>query len=358
MRLKLAFMAVVLMVFCIGAHGVQVSVPELSAGFGDPVTVEISIDDATGLASADITLEYDSTILEVKTVQTGPLAENFLMAHNPDIPGKIFFSMARFPGIPEGSGAILVVEFEVKADGTGVSPLILSKAKLFNELGDTIEVTIIDGSVNVQAPGPPVVKEHGGLMLALEATYDEADTLGYTYVDTWAGDMLIEEGMFLEFQVAMYSGNPTFKGTVDLHTSDDGNLRDSQSVDQNGLSAHPNTDLSEYAKDKWYHRTISLDALAGKTLDGAMIATESREHSSGLFRVYVDNIQITDGNYTLLTIYSDEEAVPITGSDISTGISFAGVEGISNYQVSVVGATPVAPAGKLISLWGSIKYDR
>ena len=359
MKLKLAFITIFLLALCISAHGVQVSVSELSAGFGDTITVEISLDDAAGFASADITLEYDSAILEAEIARTGSLTENFLMAPNLTTPGEVAFSMAWFPGIAEGSGAILEVDFVVKAGEPGTSPLSLSKAKLFNDLGDTIEVTIIDGSVTVQ-PRPPVVKEHApdSLMLALESTYDEAGVLGYTYVDIWAGDMLIEEGMFLEFQVRMFSGNPTFRGTVDLHTSDDANLRDSETADQNGLSAHPDTDLSQYARNGWYHRTISLDALAGKTLDGAMIATESKDHSGGMFRVYVDNIQITDSDYALLTIYSGEETVSITSENTATDTSFAGVAGMSNYEVSVVGTTPVAPAGKLASSWGSVKHGR
>ena len=362
MKLKLVFIAVFLLTFCISAYGVEVSVSELFVEPGDTITVEISIDDAAGFASADIILKYDPAILEVKDTRRGALAEEagFLMIANPDILGEISFAMALFPGMTEGSGAILAADFEVKAAEPDISPLILSKVILSKELGEAIEVTIIDGSVNVQPPGPPVVKEHtpGSLILALEATYDEADVPGYTYVDIWADEMLIEEGMFLEFQVKMFSGNPTFKGTVDLHTSDDANLRDSESVDQNGLSAHPDEDLSQQARDMWYHRTISLDALAGETLDGAMIATESSEHSGGIFRVYVDNIQITDGTYVLLTIYSGEETVPITGEITATDVSFAGVDSMSNYQVSVVGATAVAPVGKLVSSWGSIKNSR
>ena len=365
MKLKLAFITIFLLALCISAHGVQVSVPQLFAGFGDTITVEISIDDAAGFATADIILEYDSAILEAKAVRTGSLTEEFVMIHNPDIPDKIDFAMILWPEdltapwpVITGSGSILAVDFEVK--GQGISPLILSEVRLSDLSGETIEVTAIDGSVNVQSPGPPVVKEHapGSLMLALETTYDEAGVLGYSYVDIWAGDLLIETGMFLEFQVAMYSGNPTFRGTVDLHTSDDGNLRDSLAVDQNGFSAHPDTDLSQYARDAWYHRTISLDALAGKTLDGAMIATESSEHSGGMFRVYVDNIQITDSNYTLLTIYSGEDVVPISGESTANGTSFADVVGMSNYLVSVVGETSVSPAGKLTGSWGSIKRYR
>ncbi|MBD3183934.1 hypothetical protein GF312_16740 [Candidatus Poribacteria bacterium] len=216
-------------------------------------------------------------------------------------------------------------------------------------------------SVEVVTPaGPEVVKEHtpGDAMLALQASYDQANVHGHTYIDIWTGEIVVESGMFLEFQVAMFSGNPTFKGTVDLHTSDGSSLRDSGAVDQNDLSAHPATDLSQYARDMWYHRKISLEPLVGKTIDGVMIATDSNEHMNGVFRVYVDNIQITDGEYVLNYIWGDEatqNSIPINGQTTATETNFAGTQGMSDYAVTIVGETPVTPAEKLFSTWGSIK---
>ncbi len=437
MRLKIAFMAVSFLLLCVSAYGVQVSVPEITTESGSTITVEISVDDATGIASADVKLEYDPAVLVATAARKSALTATFLMASNLDVPGEISFAMAGFPGIPEGSGAILEADFEVIGAGPSSSLLTLLDVAIFSDLGDEIAVTIVDGSVTIsgeavtasgkltvleivvdpvgthglfengvllyalesstlvldefvdqdvtiqgtvtqlgvgdspdlidvlsvvvdEPPGPPVVREHelGSLILALESTFDEANVHGHTYVDIWTGEMPIEAGMFLEFQVAMFSGNPTFNGSVDLHTSDGENLRDSGTIDQNGVDAHPSADLSGFARDQWYHRKISLDALAGKTVDGAMIATDSNEHLAGLFRVYVDNIQITDGEFVLMSIYADEDTVPITGTSTATGTTFAGVQGMSGFSVSVVGATLVKPAGKLISSWGNIKSMR
>ncbi len=191
----------------------------------------------------------------------------------------------------------------------------------------------------------------------MQANYDAENVHGHTYIDIWKGDFPIKSGQFLEFQVTMFSGNPTFKGSVDLVTSDGATLRDSGAKDQNALSAHPATDISKYARDNWYHRKISLDPLAGKTLKGVMIATDSNEHGQGLFRVYVDNIQITDGTYIINAIYLDEETVPSTGKAVSTDVTFAGTKGMSNYSVTVVGETPVMPDGKLSTSWGKIKIE-
>ena len=153
----------------------------------------------------------------------------------------------------------------------------------------------------------------------------------------------------------MFSGNPVFSGAADLVTADKKTLRDSLAKDQNDISAHPSADLSKFARDNWYHRKISLDALAGQKVVGAMIATDSDKHRAGLFRVYVDNIQITDGDCILLSIYQDEENVPITGNPTASDTTFAGTAGTKDSSVSVVGQTPVEPAGKLTSTWGNIK---
>jgi len=226
----------------------------------------------------------------------------------------------------------------------------------------TLTVTDDQGSagvdtlaVNVSESLPPVIHSSSSSMLALQAVYDEANIHGHAYIDIWKGNLVIEAGQFLEFQVAMFSGNPVFSGSVDLHTLEGDTLGGSEAKDQNGVSAHPSADLSEYARDEWYHRKISLDALAGKTLNVVMIATDSDAHDAGMFRVYVDNIQITDGTHILMSIYIDEETIPLTGSSTATDATIGGVEGMSDYFVSIVGETPVTPKGKLISLWGSIK---
>jgi hypothetical protein len=215
-------------------------------------------------------------------------------------------------------------------------------------------------SLDVIPVGPAAVREHkaGEPMLALQATFTQANTPSYAYIDVWKGSIPVQKGMFLEFQVTMFSGNPTFKGTVDLHTSDGGNLRDSGAKDQNGLGVHPGNDLSKFARDKWYHRKISLDTIAGKTIDGVIIATDASDQRSGVFRAYVDNIQITDGEAVLNYIWGDkatEAAVPITGKTTANGTTFAGVKNVTDYSVSIVGVTPVTPMGKLINTWGDIK---
>jgi hypothetical protein len=139
--------------------------------------------------------------------------------------------------------------------------------------------------------------------------------------------------------------------------------------DEAGLNASPKTDLSipikegdqeikHAAKDRWYHRKISLAALAGKTLDSVMLATESEIHKAGKFRVYVDNVQITDGIDRLLDIYIDDNTI-LDGKLEATESTLVKSEGVENQKVSV-GLTSVGvhPAVKLPITWGKIKVAR
>lgn len=326
---------------------------------GDIISSGIEVNDTTAISGGDMTIIYDSAILSAEEIRQTDLLTGVSAIVNKDIEGTIKIAWASAKGLGAGKGVIFDISF--RANKAGESKLDFKSASLFDEKGKDIITETINGKITVEeAPpiGPPVIKEPKGKMLALQANYDAENVHGHTYIDIWRGEFPIKSGQFLEFQVTMFSGNPTFKGSVDLITDDGTTLRDSGAKDQNGLSAHPATDISKYARDSWYHRKISLDSLAGKTLKGIMIATDSNEHRQGLFRVYVDNIQITDGTYIINAIYLDEEAVPSTEKAISTDTTFAGTQGMSNYSVTVVGETPVTPAGKLATSWGKIKLER
>ena len=235
-----------------------------------------------------------------------------------------------------------------------------------DDKGDTGTATV---KVTVEVEElEPAIREHaeGSPMLALEGQFLEENISAKCYIDVWTGEFKIEAGQYLEYQIVIYSGNPSFNAGIDLHTTDDTLLSATDAADEAGLSASPNTDLSsiiqedgqdaEYAaRDRWYHRKISLDALADKTLDGIMLATESETNRVGKIRIYVDNIQITDGENRLLDVYIDDDTI-LDGKQEATEGQFVGCEGIEDTKV-LVGVTSIGvqPAGKLPLTWGKIK---
>lgn len=240
----------------------------------------------------------------------------------------------------------------------------------------TVTLTVTDdaGEVDtatvefvVTAELPAVVTEHapGSPMLVLEADYPTADDHGHAYIAVWGvGAFEIQSGMYLEYQIAMYSGNPTFQASVDIHFADGATLRDAQDasgnpiVDQNGIGAHPNNDLTDFARDKWYHRKISLEPLVGKSMHHVMIATDSAQtaHPAGKFRVYVDNIQVTTDEGQVFAVYIDENVLPSNSAATNDQPGPGGIVGIENAVLSAaVTDVAVEPAGKLPVTWGNLK---
>ena len=111
MKLKFAFTSLFFLVFCVGAYGIQVSMPEISAAPGAVITVGISVDDATGIAGGDIELEYDPAILEVKDARSTDLVKplgNPLI--NTTVAGKVKIAMAAISGLAGGSGAMFELD--------------------------------------------------------------------------------------------------------------------------------------------------------------------------------------------------------------------------------------------------------
>ncbi|MFQ6043364.1 MAG: cohesin domain-containing protein, partial [Candidatus Poribacteria bacterium] len=149
MNLKYAFTTIFLILLGVNAHGIQMSLPEISADQGDNITVAINVDDATGIAGGEIALEYDPSILVAVEVRATNLAKSLTLIANTGVEGKIIAAMAGATGLKEGSGAMLEVDFEVRADAKGESPLTLSDVELFDENGDDISVETVNGKVTV-----------------------------------------------------------------------------------------------------------------------------------------------------------------------------------------------------------------
>jgi steroid delta-isomerase-like uncharacterized protein len=179
MRSKLAFTAVFFLVFCVSAYGIEVSMPQLSAQPGDMITVEISVDDATGIAGGDITLTYDPAILEAKEVRPTDLAAGLTVLSNIEVAGAVTVSMlsVTLEGLAGGSGALIEVDFEAIA--AGESPLILLEASFSDEIAADIPTTAVDGGVTVAAaPVEPPVEPALAIQLSVpELSAQVGDTI-------------------------------------------------------------------------------------------------------------------------------------------------------------------------------------
>ena len=339
----------------------EVGVPFDQAGM--EFTAELRVKGVTDLFGFEVRLDYDESALKILSIEEGDLlksggVQTFFNAIKEDdkLVGAYSTRLGADVAGVEGEGTLLKVTFKVlRAEELEVIP----QAKLSDSNAREIKVDEVK-PLKITLTGEEIIKEHeeGSPMLALEARFPVENQPGRAYIVVWKGSFEVKEGMFLEYQIYMPSGNPHFKAGVELHTSDGtvlGELTDPKPVDQNDLPASPSTDLEGAARDRWYHRIISLDPLVGKVIDAIMIATSSDQHRAGLFRAFVDNIQITNGKFRVLDVYIDDENVPATGGPESTLADVIPTEGVEDAKVTVTREVSVDPRGKLPAVWGGMK---
>ncbi len=116
-------------------------------------------------------------------------------------------------------------------------------------------------------------------------------TNAYLYLTVSTRGLAVERGDVLVYRVFLPPWEKSAKGGVDCTCEGGANLRDSGARDQNGLSAHGDTDLSKFALGKWYERRIPLDRLAGKRVlrwDLHFEADEPGLHAQVLGGVWVE----------------------------------------------------------------------
>jgi hypothetical protein len=131
---------------------VTVSIPNVRGQAGGIVVVPINIDDAAGVAGADITLTFNANILTVIEVKTTLLTEGFTLIDSP-LDGKIVISTASAKAIGSGDGAFTEVTFQVAKDASGNSFLHLEKVSLFDKTAANIPANTQDGYFVVEPVG-------------------------------------------------------------------------------------------------------------------------------------------------------------------------------------------------------------
>lgn len=135
---------------------------------------------------------------------------------------------------------------------------------------------------------------YSGVLVGSGNLFDYADMTNVT-------DYVIQAGDFLEYDI-YWVGSGNLQMSMDFMTADGWTLRDAGAVDQNGLGAHPSTDLSSKAYQKWYHRKIPFTTFyngaptassVGKTVTNFCLVAEFEP--AGTQTAYIKNIVITDG---------------------------------------------------------------
>jgi hypothetical protein len=156
----------------------------------------------------------------------------------------------------------------------------------------------------------------------------------YVYQEFWTGGYVVQANDYLTYNVWVNSGSPQIKCGVDCVCTDGTTLRDSGSVDQNGLSAHPSQDLSNLANDQWYYRVVNINALAGKTI--AYMTISFQGTAQGTYTAYVYDVIVFASNQVTknLVVYSSPGVY-------TTGVTLPANNRISDNGYSNVSLTAV-----------------
>src|SRR5262245_34523501 len=133
----------------------------------------------------------------------------------------------------------------------------------------------------------------------------------FIYCQFARGRFPIREGDVLEYDLYLCATNPTASGAIDIDT-ERASLRDSGSVDQNGLRAHADARL-EPARGKWYHRKIALAKLVGQKTRRWNLVFEGDK--SGNYAQFIDNVAIVHADGARDVVYDGGE--PIRNPNIS-----------------------------------------
>ncbi|MCS6861036.1 MAG: cohesin domain-containing protein, partial [Abditibacteriales bacterium] len=136
--------------------GRRVSVPTVDASATLPTAVPINIDDATGVAGADITLTFDPTVVQVlnpaSPAEAGPLAPDATVIGNADnVRGVVHLALSRGQGIAGGGGTLLrlIMLVNPTAPTTATSPLNLTRVVLRDQGGAFIPSTTLSGLLRI-----------------------------------------------------------------------------------------------------------------------------------------------------------------------------------------------------------------
>ncbi|MBM4364548.1 MAG: hypothetical protein FJ104_17855, partial [Deltaproteobacteria bacterium] len=127
---------------------------------------------------------------------------------------------------------------------------------------------------------------------ALRLTATSAGTAGnlYRYVRISTTARAFQSTDLVEYDVWVADNKPALGG-IDISMTDGTYLRATPPTDQNGLGAHPATDLTAQAVGKWYHRRLPLAGLAvvGKTSNKWDVVNEN-DDVNATYTAYYDNL--------------------------------------------------------------------
>jgi hypothetical protein len=237
-------------------------------------------------------------------------------------------------------------------------------------------------AIKVTAIYSPVIGETN--VAATESGGTQTNTefiLNLMHARIWSGSMTVGTNDTLNYDIWISSTSPAFLAGIEIIFSDGSYLTshngtlDSGSdlglFDQNGVSVEKLQDFSNYAKDCWYTRNITLTGLNGKTISTVDVYLTGS--SAGTYTVYVKNVYLgsqsgspffsttatsiedssvvyTTGGYISSTVNRSVVAVynPLVSYRVSPAHSISGVGLVQNSSITWAASLPTTGAAAIV----------
>jgi len=348
-RLKIAryALAILLLAPLVGMSQTAVLVdPSVveSPAVGADLDVSIQISQGKNIAGYQFTLEFDNTALEYVTIVNADFLPAGAFAIPPKVNGgKVTLAATSLAGGTNGDGALAKATFKVlkKSD----SALKLSGVKLSDPDATAIASKSVDGKIASELAAVVTKRPFGGQSLKLSATITKAGSpvTALKAVSQDAG--IAKAGTFIEYQVKFSNLSALKVGGVYVHTADGQVIGPSDAVQGMRLQADED--------GGWIHSRLSLTPVKGKQIAAITVGTKVDSAPAGLFSMFVDNIQMTDGNKTLQPIWLSSANA---GDTVATE-PYGDLIGVESLDIGVSDDVKIAvePKNKVVTIWGKIK---
>ena len=132
----------------------KISLPNVQAFPMAVIDVPVDLSNTLGVASFDLKINYDKTVLNLLEVSKSSITQGFVFANN-SIPGTVQIGLAAATALSSGSGNVAMLKFSVIGSSGRVTPLYLAYYSLGGQYGDDLSwsatITKQDGSLEVES---------------------------------------------------------------------------------------------------------------------------------------------------------------------------------------------------------------
>lgn len=206
-----------LVVVLVFAHGLSfaadaqtnLSVSSVSGVSGGQISVDININENSGMIAGAFVLDYDATKLTPKSISKGAVISDFTLIPNLSFSaGKIKVAWLGGVNAANAAGTVCTITFDIKSDATsGTVNLPLSEVKLNNLNNQTIPCNFSSGNVTI-------VGSQTATVLSASATSGLIGGQASIDININENSGMIAGGFVLDYDASKLTPKSITKGTV------------------------------------------------------------------------------------------------------------------------------------------------